>query len=82
MRRGCKDERGGSGSCEITEGWNRVISGESKRWNYFEHLDECYAEIEVTLVTAYQAGAEQDADRDDGSKVGPTCHSDCFAAIE
>ena len=45
-------------------------------------MDECYAKVEVALVTADQAGAEEDANRNYGSEVNSGGYSDCFAAIE
>ncbi len=51
-------------------------------FTYLEHLDECHTEVEVALVTADQAGAEENSDWNDSSEIDAGCHPDCFSAIE
>ena len=58
-------------SCEICE-----------RSDYLEHLDKCYTQIEICLVTADQTRTKEDSDGDDGSKVYSARHPDCLSAIE
>jgi hypothetical protein len=53
-----------------------------EKGDHLEHLNECYAEVEIGLVTADQTRTKQDSDGDDGSKVDSACHPDCLSAIE
>ena len=50
--------------------------------SYLEHLDECNAEVEVCLITTYEAQAEENTNGHDGSQVHSTGHLDCLTAIK
>jgi hypothetical protein len=49
---------------------------------YLEHLDESHTEVEVRLVTADQAGAEEEADGHNSAEVYAARHGDLFPRVE
>lgn len=49
---------------------------------YLEHLDKGDTQVQVCLVTADQAHAEEDADGDDGSQVYASGHGHLFPRVE
>lgn len=50
--------------------------------SYLDHLDESNTEVEVGQVTADQAQAEEDTNRDDSTEVDATGHLDRLATVK
>ena len=49
---------------------------------YLDHLDESHTQVQVRLVTANQAQAEEEADGDNGSEVYASGHGDLLSRVE
>lgn len=58
------------------------VTSPARRIAYLEHLNECYAQIQICHVPTNQAQAEKEANGDNGTQVNASCHLHLLATVQ